>query len=335
MNRLLDFFRLKPVKAIIVRVIVPLGDAIFAPLTVMAALLLKLIRRVGVYRMRISKAVFEAVGVFPIRDHYYEPLFNPRRLRRSLREDRDLPGIDLNVEGQLELLARFRFGEELKRFPREKRSELEYHYDNDNFGPGDAEYLYSLMRLYKPATVIEIGSGFSTLMARNAIVANRAEDPRYRCRHACIEPYEMAWLEKLEGTEILRRPVEEVDRKVFADLGRNDILFIDSSHVIRPQGDVVVEVLEILPLLGPGVLVHVHDIFTPRDYPDEWVIDQVRLYNEQYLVEAFLSFNTRFRIIAALNYLKYHHPEELLEKCPMLAESMHGLEPGSLWMIRT
>jgi hypothetical protein len=82
------------------------------------------------------------------------------------------------------------------------------------------------------------------------------------------------------------------------------------------------------------VLVHIHDIFTPKDYLDEWVIDQVRFWNEQYLVEAFLSFNGRFKVIAALNYLKHHFMGKLAEKCPVLAENMAGFEPGSLWLMR-
>lgn len=334
MNPLLDLVRVPLIKRLIVGIVVPVADVVLVPLTFFSALLLKLIRRVGVYRMRISKMVLEMVGVFPIRDHYYEPMFNPRHLRRSLREDRMLPGIDFNERGQLELLERFRFGEELKGFPREKRGELEYYYNNPNFGPGDAEFLHGLIRLYKPSTILEIGSGMSTLMARNAVAANRRDDPSYRCRHVCIEPYEMPWLGDVDGVEVLRKPVEDIDRRKFAELGKNDILFIDSSHVIRPQGDVVVEYLEILPTLRPGVLVHIHDIFTPKDYPDEWVLEQVRFWNEQYLVEAFLSFNGGFRILAALNYLRHHFPEKLAEKCPVLAETIARCEPGSLWLVR-
>lgn len=334
MSRLLNLLRLKPIKNVMVGFIIPLGDIVLAPFTLAAALLLKLIRRVGVYRMKLSMAIFKYVGVFPIRDHYYEPMFNPRWLRHSLQDDRYLPGINMNVEGQLHLLDQFNFGDELKSFPLHSNSALEYHYSNNNFGPGDAEYLYSLIRLRKPSIVLEIGSGFSTLMARNAVRANQAEDPAYRCRHICIEPYEMPWLESLEGIEILRQPVEAVGRQIFADLGRNDILFIDSSHVIRPQGDVVVEYLEILPLLQTGVYVHIHDIFTPQDYPSRWVIDEVRLYNEQYLVEAFLSFNEKFKIIGALNYLKHHHPDQLVDKFPVIGENIGSLGVSSIWLVR-
>ena len=99
----------------------------------------------------------------------------------------------------------------------------------------------------------------------------------------------MGWLNDVSGIEVLRQRVEQMDKQLFLELEENDILFIDSSHMIRPQGDVLCEYLEILPTLRPGVLVHIHDIFTPRDYPDEWLIDEVKLWNEQYLLEAFLS----------------------------------------------
>jgi len=123
-----------------------------------------------------------------------------------------------------------------------------------------------------------------------------------------------------------------MDKQLFLELGENDILFIDSSHVIRPQGDVLCEYLEILPTLRSGVLVHIHDIFTPRDYLDQWLIDEVKLWNEQYLLEAFLSCNFEFEIIAALNFLKHRHPAELAAKFPMLGENIAHCEPGSFWI---
>ena len=283
--------------------------------------------------MRASKRVFNTIGVYPILDHYYEPLFNTTKLKKPLSQDRFLPGIDFNIEEQLSVLEQFSFAEELKKFPIEKSSKLEFYYNNGPFSSGDAEYLYNVIRLYRPNKIIEIGSGNSTLMARNAIGQNIEDDPNYSCEHICVEPYQHPWLEKLD-IKIVRELVEDVDKDLFQSLGENDILFIDSSHIIRPQGDVLVEYLEILPLLKKGVLVHVHDIFSPKDYLDNWVIDRVKLWNEQYLLEAFLSLNHEFRIIGALNYLKHHHPNELSAKCPILAQQINNREPGSFWLIR-
>jgi len=333
-DHLMRVLRTRPVKWTIVTLVIPLLDWLLAPAVICSALLMKAIRRVGVYRMTLSRAIFFRLGVFPIRDHYYEPMFNPAHLRRPLDEDRLLPGIDFNVQEQLFLLRRFAWADELSRIPKDAGGAKQYYYHNDNFGPGDAEYLYCLIRLIKPRQIIEIGSGFSTLMARNAIAANLSEDRSYDCRHVCIEPYEMGWLETLDGVEVVRDVVQKVDRSLFLGLGKDDILFIDSSHVIRPQGDVVCEYLEILPSLRSGVWVHIHDIFTPKDYPSVWVKDQVRIWNEQYLVEAFLTSNADFKIMAALNYLKHHHAQAMATRLPVLAAEIDRCEPASLWIAR-
>ena len=271
--------------------------------------------------MRVSKRIFCMLGVYPLRDHYYEPLFNPAHLRMPLDQDRNLPGLDLNGQEQLELLSRFNYAEELARIPKvsSESGPLEFCYENPSFLYGDSEYLYSAIRHFKPARIVEVGSGFSTLMASKAVSANKAEDPAYTCQHTCIEPYEMKWLEST-GVKVIRQRVEEVDSAVFDGLGANDILFIDSSHVIRPQGDVLFEYLELLPRLRSGVLVHIHDIFTPRDYPEDWVIGQVKQWNEQYLLEAFLSFNNQFRVLGALSWLTRHHFAAMSRPFPMLRD---------------
>ncbi|MHB8108795.1 MAG: class I SAM-dependent methyltransferase [Syntrophorhabdaceae bacterium] len=289
---------------------------------------MKIIRKAGVWRMPLCKRALMRVGVFPIREHYHEPLFDGRMLRHPLDQNRNLPGIDWNIAEQLDLLKSFCFHEELKEVSIEKVDDLTFHINNDFFESGDAEYLYNLIRLKKPARIIEIGSGNSTLMAIKAIKKNREENEGYRCKHLCIEPYERPWLEKT-GVTVIRQRVEDVDKALFAELGEGDILFIDSSHIIRPQGDVLFEYLELLPSLQTGVIVHIHDIFSPRDYLREWIIDEVRLWNEQYLLEAFLTNNRDWKIIGALNYLHHNHFERLAEKCPFLRRDR---EPGSFYM---
>lgn len=307
-------------------------ELVAAPVTLLAGLWMKLLRRTGVQRLPVSKAVLQSVGVFPLRDHYYEPLFVPRHLRAPLDRPRALPGLDLDLEGQLALLESFHYNDELSDFPLQPRDPLEFGYLNRSFGPGDAEILYSMIRHFRPRRLIEIGSGNSTLMIANAIRRNRADAPGYACEHVCIEPYEMPWLERL-GVRVMRRRVEDLGLDLFRALEANDVLFIDSSHVIRPQGDVLCEFLEILPVLSPGVLVQVHDIYTPRDYPPRRLLQEVRFWNEQYLLEAFLSGNRQFRVLAALNFLWRDHRDRLLACCPVLAK-LPDQEPGSFWMAR-
>ena len=201
---------------------------------------------------------------------------------------------------------------------------------NGLFESGDAEAWYQLLRHYKPRRVFEVGSGFSTLMAIQALARNRAEDPDYRCRHVCIEPYKMPWLEQT-GVEIRRQRVEDVEGGFFSELEQGDVLFIDSSHIIRPNGDVLFEYLQLIPSLKPGVIVHIHDIFSPRNYPATWLRDEVRFWNEQYLLEGFLSHNRDWEILAALNYLHHEHYSDLAEVCPFLSPER---EPGSFYIRR-
>lgn len=306
-------------------------DLILAPLVYPAAWLLKLVRRIGVHRLGACRRALLRVGVFPIRNHYYEPQFDFTSPARAFSDERNLPGIDWNEAGQLDVLSRLSRAEELGDLPRRRREPLDYYLDNDAFLSGDAEYWYQIVRWLKPARIFEIGSGHSTLMARRAIRKNREEDPGYTCRHVCVEPYEAAWLEGA-GVTLVRERVEDLDPAFFAGLAENDILFIDSSHVIRPQGDVAFEFLELLPSLARGVVVHIHDIFSPRNYPEEWLRNRVLFWNEQYLLEAFLSHNSDWEVIGALNYLHHRHYDRLREIAPFLTPDR---EPGSLYIRKT
>lgn len=304
-----------------------LADLVLAPAVYPAGYLLKLIRRALVY-MPLCKRVLLQVGVFPIRDHYYEPLFDGRRLRHPLHQERDLPGLEWNVEEQLDLLKSFCFEEEIKDTAISKRGDMGIDFDYGPFRSGDSEYWYSLIRRKKPQRVFEIGSGNSTLIAMKALLKNQEDIPGYQCKHLCIEPYETPWLEKT-GAIVVRQRVEDVGKEIFSELTYGDILFIDSSHIIRPQGDVLFMYLALLPSLNRGVIVHIHDIFSPRDYLENFVINEVRFWNEQYLLEAFLTGNRDWKIIGALNYLHHNHFETLQEKCPFLTRDR---EPGSFYI---
>ena len=308
--------------------VVRMLDVLSLPFVYPAAFLLKAVRGIGVSRMPLCKNALMQVGVFPIRDHYYEPLFDYRNHSRSDVSDRSLPGIDLNVAGQLEFLSQLSFAAELTPLPLDKTSELEFYLNNGLFESGDAEFWYQLIRRVKPSRIIEIGSGNSTLMAIKAIRKNTECDPKYTCKHVCIEPYEMPWLEKT-GVTIIRKKVEDIGVSFFSELGENDILFIDSTHIIRPGGDVLFEFLEVLPSLNKGVIVHIHDIFTPRHYTKGLAEESLFFWNEQYLLEGFLCGNKEWKIIGALNYLVHNHFAELKQVAPFITSKS---EPGSFYM---
>lgn len=268
------------------------------------------------------------IGVFPIDDHYYEPQFDMRNCKRPFSEKRPLEGIFWNLQDQLGLLKHLTFADEITDIPQTRSDKIEFHFNNGAFETGDAEYWYQFLRFKKPGRLFEIGSGSSTLLAQKAIRENRRTNPEYDCQHVCIEPYERPWLEKI-GVTVVREKVEDLEISFFSELDAGDILFIDSSHIIRPEGDILFEYLTLLPCLKKGVIVHVHDIFSPRNYLADWLVEDVRFWNEQYLLEAFLTNNSEWKIIGALNLIHHDHFDELLKVCPFLTRER---EPGSFYM---
>lgn len=285
--------------------------------------------RLGGRRLPLSRKLLKKLGIYPIRNHYYQPLFDDSQLKKSLNLTRELPAIEINDKKQLKLLENLIYSKELKEMELDKykQNHLDFSFQNNGgFCSGDAEFLYQIIRYFKPKRIIEIGSGFSTKIINHAIKMNKQKDGSFT-NLKCIEPYEMPWLEDL-GVEVQRELVQNIKKSIFDELQSNDILFIDSSHIIRPQGDVLTEYLEIIPKLNKGVIVHVHDIFTPRDYLESWIKEDVRFWNEQYILEALLSNSNRYEIIAALNYLHHSYFMELKKVCPYLKKNR---EPGSFY----
>lgn len=314
-------------------------DLLIQPAVLPAALLLRRIRRSNIINFPLSRRLFLRHGIYPLIDHYYDPLVLPEHLRHPTTQPRHLPAIEWDLAGQqafLATLATSAYQDELRQIPLEPDATDPngYYYNNLLFASGDAEVFYSILRHTRPRRLIEVGAGFSTRLARHALARNQQDDPAYHCDHLCIEPYEQPALEAL-GARVLRLPVEQVPLATFAQLQAGDILFIDSSHIIRPQGDLLYLYLEVLPHLQPGVLIHIHDIFSPASYPAAWLTEYVTFFNEQYLLEALLSGSQQFRILAALNYLYHHAPQSLFAACPILQQQAAIHQPGSFWLCRT
>jgi predicted O-methyltransferase YrrM len=305
-------------------------DILLSIIIILPAYLMLFFRRFGAKRLPITSKVLKFIGVWPIRDHYYEPLFNSRHLSSHTDMARFLPGLDMKIDNQLLFLKNLRAANDFITFVEaEKKStnSNQFKIDNNSFKAGDSDFLYQFIRHTKPKKIIEIGSGNSTIIAQNALLANQLID-NVNFQHICIEPYEQDWLEQYSGIELVRNKVEQYNTSWANVLEPGDLLFIDSSHMIRPQGDVLYEYLNILPQLKSGVFVHVHDIFTPRDYLKSWLKDDVLFWNEQYLLEGILSNSTRYEVIAALNHLKHSHFEQLKAVCPFLTSDD---EPGSFY----
>ena len=170
-------------------------------------------------------------------------------------------------------------------------------------------------------------------MAHHALERNRAAGRPGRV--TCIEPYpERRLTEAGIAMELVREPVERVPLERFTELQEGDVLFIDSSHVVRFGGDVCREFLDILPAVQPGVWIHVHDIFFPHDYPAEWLMQRRLAFTEQYLLEAFLALNPNFRVEAANHWLLLDHPDAVAALCPEGTRSEEPARTSSFWMRR-
>ena len=271
--------------------------------------------------------------------HYHQPIPDTRELNDDLwLKDSELVGVNINEEKQLELLSLFvaKFKNEYDKFPEKKTSKpYKYYLNNGWFRSVDGEILYSMIRHFKPRKIFEIGSGYSTYLSAEAILKNREEDDNYECELVAIEPYPNDVLKAgFHGlSKLIAKKVQDVPLSEFNKLEKNDILFIDSTHTLKIGSDVQCEYLEIMPRLKKGVIIHVHDIFLPREYLKEWVLKEHRFWNEQYLLQAFLTFNNRFEVLWAAYYAHLKYPHEL-EKAFNSYKKLK--RPGfSFWMRRT
>jgi len=171
---------------------------------------------------------------------------------------------------------------------------------NDYYTTPDAEVLHAIVQLYRPARIIEIGSGYSTQLFRLAI-----RDAALNTHLTSIDPNPRQDIDQYSD-QVIKEQVEKLsDLTLFKHLEPNDILFIDSSHEIKAGNDVLHLFLKVLPNVPEGVLVHIHDIFLPFEYPKQWLIEQRwDFFKEQYLVHAFLIDNSHFQVIWAGYYLQ-------------------------------
>lgn len=275
--------------------------------------------------------------LFPI-GHFYSPICDPAELREREAEiwpsggSGEMSAIAWNAPAQRDLMrsALAPFVAEIS-FPDDAPSSSppRYFYGNDQFPCLDAEVLFCMLRHFRPNHVVEVGSGFSSLITAEVNRKFRGGTMRF----TCIEPYPRQFL--IDGvpgiTHLIRKKLQEVELSFFDCLGVNDVLFIDSSHVAKAGSDVNYLFFEVLPRLKPGVLIHIHDIFLPDEYPKRWVIEEGRNWNEQYLVRAFLEYNQAFEVLWASYYMCTRHAEETAAIFPRFPQRGGG---GSLWLQR-
>ncbi len=301
-------------------------------------------------------SVFQAVqgrlGVSVTPSHFYFPVPSLKALHgRNWAACRPCAAIDFRLQEQVQRLrsdlrpfvAECSFPEQANGSPHH------FHFNNGFFERVDAEMAYAFVRRQRPKRVVEVGSGNSTLVLATALRRNAEEG--FPGQLTSIEPHPAPFLIDSPGlTHLIATPVQQVPLSLFRSLEQGDILFIDSTHVVSMDSDVVFECLRILPELAPGVLVHFHDIFTPLDYPEKFVMTNLCFWSEQYLLEAFLSFNDRFRVVWSGSAMQQFHAGELRQAFPawegsftrmparlkVFAPTLDGTNvwPCSFWMER-
>jgi hypothetical protein len=185
---------------------------------------------------------------------------------------------------------------------------------------------------HRPRRIIEIGSGFSSACMLDALDAGGIEE----CRLHCIDPHPERLLGTLRGADrqrvtIDQQPVQAVSRELFRTLQANDILFIDSTHVLKTGSDVACELFEILPVLEKNVLVHFHDIQYPFEYPEEWAVRRNFSWNEVYALRAFLMYNRDFEILFFNSFFTARQRPKIAASAPGFLRN----PGGSLWLRKT
>jgi hypothetical protein len=266
---------------------------------------------------------------------YYSPIPVIDDLRADFWDSpSDTPGVDLHIADAVDLLRG-----PLQPYLAEFRPPLEpgasngtFYLNNIGYGAVDADILYAMVRHLRPRRIHELGSGYSSHVIHLAAEANTHDGAPLQ--HTIFDPFPFhdGGLAPVAGAEVHAVRVEAADARVFDTLDAGDILFVDTTHTVRTGGDVTHIVLSILPRLRAGVMVHVHDVFLPFEYPREWVVEVHRAWAEQYLLQAFLAFNTDFSVVLP-NYAVTRSAPELVRQLAPSLETGRTFA-GGFWIRR-
>lgn len=266
--------------------------------------------------------------------HFYSPIVAASEIERhrgrvfAAAGDRDLPGIALDLDAQLQTLERVGRVAATHPWREQPHADWRYGFENPNFGPGEALVLLGMVDQIRPRRWIEIGCGWSTRALLDAARLVLDAPPAI----TTVDPYASSLIPELVGSEAVRvieSDVQDVGLEPFRALEAGDVLFVDSSHVMKFGSDVNFVIGDVLPRLPAGVHVHFHDVRYPFEYPVQWVREG-RNWNEAYALRAFLAFNSAFTIDLFAAYVWAVAPERSAALLPGAASS-----PGSsLWLRR-
>jgi Methyltransferase domain len=279
------------------------------------------------------RRVFEVgqrVGVDVLPRHFYSQIPDVQELRQTTAWRR--PRRMQSVRGH-ELGQQLRFAERVCRSEYVQRAIRDRVYEqacasngDPGYGPIEALFLYAFVRAERPRRIVQVGSGVSS-----AVILSAAEHAEYEVELCCIDPYPTDYLKRqseLGNIELIAKPAQDVVVDEAAKLRAGDMLFVDSTHVVKPGGEVNVIVLDVLPTLTAGMWVHFHDITFPYDYTRRVVSEDLFFPLESTLLHAFLSCNDRYEICTSMSMLHYAAPERLAELLPSYQRA--GDEDGVL-----
>lgn len=279
-------------------------------------------------------AVFEraqAAGLHILPVHFYTPIPDTNALELDENAAPFYRADDACVEQAFELLGDFadKYVTEFTEL-RERTGDgkSKFVFGKAPYNTVEAEALYGLIRTRKPRRIVEIGCGKTTFLISQAI----SEEADYTPEYTCIEPYRPAYLRSLppEVNDFRDQMLQEIDLSFFEQLEAGDILFIDSSHVVARESDTIYELLSLLPCLKSGVLIHIHDIFLPYDYPVQWTKESYYFWAEQYMLDALLQGNSRYKVILPLHQLYREHFDRTAALFPLVSDV--GQRPGAYWL---
>lgn len=269
-----------------------------------------------IFKEQFAGEIAEVKNMLPGGNHA-SPIVNINDIRKreadifhfSAKDDLQ---IDLHMEEQLKLLHEFSERGEILPFQEAGRHHLRFHEgkDNDMFSASAAHVLSQMIMCHNTKRIIEVGSGFSSAVMLD--IQERVENSIQRLTF--IEPFPnrlKAILKAEDNVQLYEQMLQEVDLNIFRELEENDILFIDSSHVVKTGNDVNAILFQILPILNSGVIIHFHDISFPFEYSSKWVYEG-RNWNEAYVLRAFLQYNSAFRIIFWGDAIKAYQEEGLI-----------------------
>lgn len=308
------------------------------------AVLRPMIERIGplvglMARTGIGTDASLAHGALPMPVHFYSPVPDIDDLRQRRVWDRRtrMEGVDFAPERQLAFLGDLgrNYGNECN-WPHKSVDPLLFHTDNSGFSYGCASSLHGVLRHYKPRRVIEVGSGNSTRVIAAALRLNRSEGRP--AEYTVVDPYPGAETRRIaEITRFEVERVELVDPAIFDQLEENDVLFVDSGHTVRIGGDVNFMILDVLPRLKPGVVVHFHDIPMPFEYNEVYFTNPAfrMFWTESYLLQAFLSLNESYETLLAMSWIMADHREAFAKAFTHYDPASHVNNSSSYWIRRT